>query len=407
MATNKLTDHQIRLAKPRSQPFKLTDGAGLYLLVKPTAAKSWRLKYRFGGKEKLLTLGPYPEIPLAEARSEAVAARKLLREGVDPVQHRKAARSNAAAAVDTFQVIAEEWMASRSNDWKPGYLETVKAAVAHNLYPAIGDVDIRAISVPFLRSHLLPIEERGRLDTLRKVLMWASAVFRFAIATGRAETDPASLLRGTFKSPKSQNFPAITEPREFGRLISKIREVHSVPARSGLLLLAYTFVRTSELRGAEWKEIDFKKAEWRIPADRMKMGKEHVVPLSVQGVGLLETMKPFSNGRFVFPNARKKNKPMSENTLLYTLYELGMKGRMTGHGFRAAASSMLNELGHDADVIERQLAHQEQNRIRAAYHRADYLEPRKKMMQAWADYIDTLAGKENFSAKAYLESRPD
>jgi hypothetical protein len=220
MATNKLSDNKVRQAKPKAAPFKLTDGGGLFVLVKPNGAKSWRLKYRHAGKERLLTIGPYPDVSLADARTHAADARRLLRDGTDPVQYRKRC---TAEATDTFETIAEEWIASKANDWKPSYLETVRAALALNLYPYVGRLGIKAITVPLLRGELLRMQERGKLDTLRKVLMWASMVFRFAIGTGRAENDPASLLRGTFKSAKSKNFAAITTPEEFGQLIARIR----------------------------------------------------------------------------------------------------------------------------------------------------------------------------------------
>jgi integrase len=236
------------------------------------------------------------------------------------------------------------------------------------------------------------MERRGALAALRKVRMWTSQVFRYAIATGRADADPAAPLRGTFKAHKGRNFAALTKPEQFGELIAKIKAYDgSLVTRCALMLMAYTFVRTGELRRAEWSEFDFQGGTWRVPAQRMKMGEEHIVPLSRQTLAVLAELKPLTgHSRLVFPNERKPTTPMSENTLLFALYRMGYHSRATGHGFRSSASTMLNELGFDADVIERQLAHQERNKVRAAYHRAEYLPERRVMMQRWADYVEDL-----------------
>jgi integrase len=368
----------------------LADGNGLFLLVHPNGSRYWRLKYRLGGKEKLFAIGVYPEVSLADAREKALSARRLIREGHDPVAARRVARSERAAVSETFKALAEEWIAARAHEWSPSYREAVQTALAANLYPQIGGLPIRSITVPVLRESLQLMERRGALSALRKVRMWASMVFRYAIATGRADTDPAAPLRGTFKAHKPRNFAALTDPREFGRLMVGIIHYDGSPlTRSALLLMAYTFVRTGELRGAEWSEIDESAALWRIPAHRMKMGEEHLVPLSRQALQVLSYLRELTGrGRLLFPNERRPEKPMSENTVLYALYRLGYHGRATGHGFRASASTMLNELGYDPDVIERQLAHRERNKIRAAYHRAEYLKERRDMMQGWADQVD-------------------
>ncbi|WP_336485198.1 tyrosine-type recombinase/integrase [Methylobacterium nigriterrae] len=395
MARDRLTDTKVRQAKPGPKPYKLSDGAGLFLLVNPNGARYWRLKYRVAGKEKLFAVGVYPEISLAEARDKVAQARRLIRDGGDPVADRKRQRSEAAAAADTFQVIAEEWLAARAGEWSPSYREAVHSALAANLYPQIGGCSIRSITVPVLRESLLLMERRGALSALRKVRMWASQVFRYAVATGRADSDPAAPLRGTFKAHKPRNFAAVTRAQEFGELIARIKTYDGSPVtRSALMLMAYTFVRTGELREAQWSEFDIDGAVWRIPAERMKMGDEHIVPLSRQALALLSDLRALT-GRspLVFPNERKLTKPMSENTVLYALYRLGYHGRATGHGFRSSASTLLNEMGFDPDVIERQLAHQERNKVRAAYHRAEYLDDRRQMMQRWADYVDELADR--------------
>jgi integrase len=393
MARDRLTDTKIRQAKPGLKPYKLADGAGLFLLAHPNGSKYWRLKYRLAGKEKLFAIGVYPEVSLGQAREKALEARRMIREGGDPVLERRRRRSDAGASSGTFQTIAEEWIASRANEWAPTYREAVHSALAANLYPQIGGYAIRSITVPVMREALLLMERRGALAALRKVRMWASLVFRYAIATGRADADPAAPLRGTFKAHKARNFAAITKAQEFGGLIAKVRTYDGSPVtRLAMLMLAYTFVRTAELRGAAWSEFDIEGALWRIPAERMKMGEEHLVPLSRQALDLLSELKPLTgHSRVLLPNERKPNAPISENTILYALYRLGYHSRATGHGFRSSASTMLNELGFDADVVERQLAHRERNKVRAAYHRAEYLPARREMMQRWADYIDELA----------------
>lgn len=400
MARDRLTDTKIRQAKPGPKPYKLADGSGLFLLVNPNGRRYWRLKYRIAGKEKLFAIGVYPEVSLAEARDKTLQARRLIREGADPVAERKRQRSEVAAAAETFQSVADEWLAARAGEWSPSYREAVHSALSANLYPQLGGYAVRCITVPIMRESLLLMERRGALSALRKVRMWASQVFRYAIATGRADNDPAAPLRGTFKAHKPRNFAAVTKAQEFGELVGRIRTYDGTPmTRSALLMMAYTFVRTGELRDARWAEFDLEGATWRIPAERMKMGEEHIVPLSRQVLALLSELRRLT-GRsvFIFPNERKATKPMSENTILYALYRLGYHGRATGHGFRSSASTLLNELGFDPDVIERQLAHQERNKVRAAYHRAQYLEDRRQMMQAWADYADRLADQ-NVSAE--------
>jgi integrase len=391
MAKDILSDAKLRSVKPASKPYKLYDGGGLFLLVQPNGSRYWRLKYRTAGKERLFAVGVYPEVGLADARERALDVRRLIREGSDPVVERRRQRLSTNASAETFKAIADEWIASRADSWSPSYVETVRSALAANLYPQIGGLPIRAINVPILRETLLLMEKRGALVALRKVRMWASLVFRFAIATGRAENDPAAPLRGTFKSQKGRNFSALTKSQEFGTLVARIKTYDGMVTRSALLLAAYTFVRTGELRAAEWSEFDLDATEWRIPAERMKMRAPHFVPLARQAVDLLVELRALTGrSRWVFPNERNAGKPISENTMLYALYRLGYHGRATVHGFRASASTLLNELGFNPDVIERQLCHQERNKVRAAYHRAEYLAERRSMMQRWADYVDEL-----------------
>ena len=399
MARDHLSDAKIRRAKPGARPHKLYDGGGLFLLIHPNGSRYWRLKYRVAGKEKLFAIGVYPEVSLADARAKAIDARRVIREGGDPVAERR--RHRAGSSAPTFKTMAEEWIASRENQWSLTYREAVQSALAANLYPQIGGLPVRSITVPVLREALLLMERRGALAALRKVRMWASMVFRYAIATGRAEDDPAAPLRGTFKSHRSRNFAALTKAQEFGQLVARIRSYDGSPVtRCALLLMAYTFPRTGELRSAEWTEFDLDGAMWRIPAERMKMREAHAVPLSRQAMEVLAELRPLTaNSRWVFPNERRPQKPMSENTMLYALYRLGYHSRATGHGFRSSASTLLNELGFDPDVIERQLAHRERNKVRAAYHRAEYLAERRELMQRWADYADALALRDSSEDK--------
>ena len=389
MARDLLTDIKIRQAKPRQKPYKLHDGAGLYLHIQTNGSKYWRLKFRHSGKERVFAIGVYPEVPLAAAREQAFKARRLIGDGLDPVAERRRARGSSA---ETFQVIAEEWIESQSNIWSASYKEGVQSALAANLYPRIGGTPIKAITVPVMRDALLVMEKREVLAALRKVRMWASGVFRYAIATGRAEANPAETLRGTFKAHKARNFAAITNRDELGDLVAKIRSYDgSIITRLALLLMVLTFTRTKELRWARWSEFEFERSEWTIPADRMKMREEHTVPLSRQALAIIEDLKLLRTSDFLFPNENNPRKPMSENTMLYALYRLGYHNRSTVHGFRSSASSLLNKMGFNPDWIERQLSHRERNKVRAAYHREEYLEERRGMMQQWADFIDGLA----------------
>ena len=392
MALNLLSATKIHQAKRRQSPYKLHDGAGLYLHVQTNGSKYWRLKFRHQGKERVFSIGVYPEVGLADARDEAAKARRLIRDGLDPVAERKTLRASNLSSAETFQAIAEEWIELQSNIWSASYKEGVQSALAANLYPRIGATPMKAITVPVMRDALLLMEKREVLAALRKVRMWASGVFRYAIATGRAEANPAETLRGTFKAHKARNFAAITNRDELGDLVAKIRSYDgSIITRLALLLMVLTFTRTKELRWARWSEFDFEKAEWTIPAERMKMREEHIVPLSQQALAIIEELKPLTGrSEFLFPNENNRRKPMSENTMLYALYRLGYHNRSTVHGFRSSASSLLNKMGFNPDWIERQLSDRERNKVRAAYHREEYLEERRGMMQHWADFIDGL-----------------
>lgn len=390
-----LSDIQIRNAKARAKQYKLSDGGGLYLLVTPDGRKYWRLKYRFLGKEKLLALGVYPDVKAAKAREDRDAAKRLLKEHQDPTTVRKQRRHAAKeASENTFEAITREWVEQRRHQWVPSHAARVLNSLENEIFPALGFRPISEITAPELLGTLRKVEARGALETAQRVLQRCDAIFRYGVVTGRCERSPAADLKGALKTPKHENRAALSaaDLPDFLRKLDAY-DGHLL-TRLALNLQALTFVRPGELRGAEWSEIDLEAAEWRIPAERMKMRAPHIVPLSRQAVAALEQLRQLSGrGRFVFPNQTKSGAPISENTVLYALYRLGYHSRATGHGFRATASTILNEQGWRADAIERQLAHKERNKVRAAYHRSEYLEERRQMMQAWADYLDMLKAR--------------
>lgn len=405
-----LTDRQIRSVKPQDKPLRLFDSGGLYLEVSPAGGRWWRFKYRFGGKEKRFSLGVYPDVPLASrveadnengkrrtikgARDLRDEARALLASGVDPSAQRKTdKREKKLRETNGFEAVAREWYAKRAQQWAPKHASDVLRRLEVNLFPEIGDKPIGEITAPVLLAAIRKIEHRGAYELAHRVLSVAGQVFRYGVASGRCERDPAPDLRGALTPAKSKNQPAVAaeELPALLRAIDGYGELGDKLTGHALRLLALTFVRTNELIGAEWSEIDTEGATWIVPAERMKMKTEHVVPLSRQALAILAELRALGGAsRYVFPG-RNPDKPISNNTMLFALYRLGYKGKMTGHGFRAVASTMLNESGFRPDVIERQLAHQERNAVRAAYHRAEYLSERRAMMQQWADMLDSLA----------------
>jgi Integrase len=388
MRTN-LTDTRIKGCKPKIKPYRVFDGGGLYLEVHPNKSKYWRLKYRFAGKERLYAIGSYPDTPLAKARDEADAARKLVKAGIDPVAHRKTQTiETQEAATNTFERLAREWIDHQGGRWKEGHKSDVKKSLENDVFPSIGHRPITDIKPPEILAVIRSIERRGVLETAGKILQRCSAVFRYAIQIGRCTYNPAGEMKGALKQKKVEHRAALTENDlpDFLKAVDKYNgDMQTINA---LKLLMLTIVRTGELRGAQWSEIDLDNATWRVPAERMKMKTEHLVPLSSQAVAVLrEQHKLTGQYPLVFPSRSNVMKPMSENTVLFALYRMGYRSRATGHGFRATASTILNEQGWKADVIERQLAHVERNKVRAAYHRSEYLAERKKMMQSWADYL--------------------
>jgi integrase len=388
-----LTAVEVRNAKPRGKPYKLFDGAGLYLEVTPNGARYWRLKYRFGGKEKRLALGVYPRVSIAEARERRDGAHRLLRDGGDPSALKQAAKREAKLSEGSaFRIVAEEWISKQRSRWQPGHAEAVARSLDMNIFPELGHRPIEEIEAPELRAVLQKIENRGAHEVRQRVQQRVGAVFRYGIATGRCLRNPAPDLRGAFTSPRVRHYSALNE-KELPEFLAKLDAYDGEPVtKFALRLLLLTFVRTGELRAAEWAEFDEDSAEWRIPAARMKMRDVHVVPLSRQALLLLKKLKPLTGAaRFVFPHWTNPARCMSENTILGALYRMGYHGRATGHGFRGTASTILNEMGFAPDCIERQLAHAERNKVRAAYNHAQYLPERRRMMQRWPDTLDALA----------------
>lgn len=388
-----LSDKKVRNEKPAERPKKLFDGGGLYMLVQPSGARWWRLKYRHAGKEKLLSLGVYPDVTLKQARANRDEARKLIADGIDPSAQRQADEAaKLLASANSFKAVAEEWMSHQrvaaitaaKSRW---ILETF-------LFPEIGRKPVNEITPRELLGALRKIEATGKLETASRAKIKAGQVFRFAIVEGKAESDPTASLRGALKSPKVKHHAAITDPKKMGELLRAIDAFSGQYVTECALKLApLVFVRPGELRKAEWSEFDLDGSTWRIPAARMKMKAAHLVPLSKQAVAILRDLYALTGrGRYVFPSVRAHDRPMSENTVTASLRRLGYSGdEMTGHGFRSMAATRLNEMGWRADAIERQLAHAESNKVRDAYtSAAQYLDERKKMMQAWADYLDAL-----------------
>lgn len=391
-----LTDTSIRSAKPQEKPIKLFDGGGLFLLVTPNGGKWWRLKYRFGGKEKLLSMGVYPAISLKEARKRREEAKEQIALGIDPGANRKAVKeATLAEAANSFEVVAREWHSKQKDTWVQSHGDKILARFVNDIFPLIGTKPVNTVTAPELLEPLRRIEARGAVETAHRTLQNCGQVFRYAIATGRAERDPSADLRGALSPIKHTSFASITEPKEIGALLRDIDAYQgNIIVCAALRMAPYVFVRPGELRRAEWEEfnLDAKEPEWRIPASRMKMRKLHIVPLSRQVLEILQDLHKYTgNGRYLFPSMRAKSAPISDVTLLAALRRMGYdKESMTVHGFRSMASTLLNERGYNRDWIERQLAHGEKNTVRAAYNYAEYLPERRRMMQEWADYLTAL-----------------
>jgi integrase len=395
-----LTDTAVRNAKPQAKSVKLFDGGGLYLEISPTGSKWWRWKYRFGGKERRLALGVYPDVSLKAARNKREAARQQLAAGIDPAAAKKAAKQ-AQAGADSFEAVAREWHAKFAPSWVASHGDRILRRLEADIFPWLGKRPIAEIKAPELLAALRRIESRGALETAHRAMQNCGQVFRYAVATGRAERDPTGDLRGALPPPKEKHHASIIEPKRIGELLRALDSYQGFFATKCALRLApLVFVRPGELRKATWNEINFETSEWRIPAERMKMREVHIVPLCRQAIDILHELEPLTGvgipakpavPRYIFPGGRSRERPMSEGAVLAALRRIGYgKDDMTGHGFRSMASTLLHEQGWNHQAIERQLAHAERNAVSAAYNYAEHLPERRKMMQAWADYLDVL-----------------
>lgn len=389
-----LTATSIKNARAVDKPLKLFDGGGLYLLVNPNGSRWWRFKYRYLGKEKLLSFGTYPDISLKDARDRRDEARKQLAADIDPGEHRKAMKTTLAVrSENSFEIVAREWFAKYSPNWAAGHSDKIIRRLERDIFPWLGGRPIAEITASDLLATLRRIESRGAIETAHRAQQNCSQVFRYAVATGRAERDSTADLRGALTPVKERHHASITDPKRVGELMRAIDGYRgSFITKCALRLAPLVFVRPGELRKAEWVEFDLDGAEWRIPAARMKAREQHIVPLAQQAVAILQELQGLTGDKqHVFPGVRTNGRAMSENTVNAALRRLGYaKDEMTGHGFRSMASTLLNEQGWHRDAIERQLAHAERNNVRAAYNFAEHLPERRKMMLAWADYLDSL-----------------
>ncbi len=398
-----LTKSKIDAAKPREKPYKLFDGRGLYIIINPNGRHWWRFKYRFGGSEKALALGVYPDVRLSAARKKRDDARRLIAEkGVDPAVSRKAAKTaRTIAQAGTFKAVAEEWLdagcpGSKRTKGRPSEETTrqLRLRLIKYVYPRIGHMPMVDITLADLRGVLTPIGKRGKQETAHRVRSLCERVYRYAIATERVDRKIAADLKGTPAPAEAKGFAAITEAKPFAALLNAIDGYEGQPATMTALKLApLVFVRPIELRAAEWAEFDLDAARWSIPDKRMKERLPHVVPLSKQAIRIIRDMQPISgNSKYLFPSLRSRERPISDNTLNAALRRLGLsKEEMTAHGFRKSASTLLHEMGYSPDEIETQLAHKRPG-VAGIYNKSHLLKQRTKMMQAWADYLDELKG---------------
>ena len=387
-----LTDIAVKNAQITEKQYRLADGRGLCLLVKPMGGKYWRFRYRFAGKEKELSIGVYPDISLKEARSACEEARLKLKQGTDPSEAKQISKKQINEDLEnSFEAIARAWHLGKKNGWTPRHADYVLRRLEADIFPVIGSKSIQTISSPDVLNALREIETRGAIDIAHRAQQTCGQIFRYAIAIGKTDRDVTAGLRGALKTRKKENYARL-EAKELPEFLQKLEDYDGeLQTKLAMKLLLLTFVRSGELRGAKWDELDLIKSEWRIPAERMKMRDPHIVPLSSQALKIIEKLKPLtSHSEYLFPNRNNPLTFISENTLLYCMYRMGYHSRATVHGFRATASTILNEHGFAPDVIERQLAHAERNKVRASYNHAQYLPERRKMMQWWGEYIEKV-----------------
>jgi integrase len=389
-----LSEVKVRTVKPQEKDFKLFDGGGLFLLVTKSGGKLWHFKYRFDKKEKKLALGAYPEISLIDARRRLDEARSQLAHGIDPGAIRKAQKQAKTESTETFEIIAREWHDRFTPSWNSRHAKGLLKRLERDVFPYLGAMPIKEIKATELLKVLRRVESRGALESTHRIRAICGQVFRYAIATGRAERDPAADLRGALPTVQTINRAAITEPAKVGELLRAIDGYQGgFVVQCALKFAPLVFVRPGELRHAEWSEIDYENAEWNIPAGKMKMKEPHLVPLSQQAIEILKEIKNLTGAsRYVFPSGRSFDRPMSDNAILAALRRMGYeKSEMSGHGFRAMARTILDEVLHvRPDYIEHQLAHAVRDPNGRAYNRTSHLAERKNMMQTWADYLDGL-----------------
>lgn len=387
-----LTDLRIKTAKPSEKAYKLTDAQGLHVLVQPNGSKLWQFRYRYQGREKTASIGPYPLVSLSDARVCRDKLRLEIRGGDDPVATKRIAlEKRLKAEGNAFESVARSWYAQWSKEKTARHAGYTLRRLEANVFPLIGSLPVASITPMQIVRLIKKVSDREAIDLASRIFQICGQVFRFGIAHGLCDRNPTSEIRPSdvLPSRRQSNYARVNQ-RELPQLMLDIEAYRGTPiTRLALKLMALTFVRTSELIQARWSEFDFEAMEWRIPAERMKMNTQHIVPLSSQAIEVLLVLKSLSGTQsLVFPGDRRRSVPMSNNTILKALDRMGYKGRMTGHGFRGIASTVLHEQGFDHMHIEIQLAHQERNRVSAAYNHAQYLEPRRRMMQAWADYLD-------------------
>lgn len=405
-----ITNAKAHNAKPAPKPYKLHDSGGLFLLVRPSGSKLWRYKYRIDSKENLFAIGEFyadkrtGHISVEAARRARDEARALVRKDIHPSHARQGQlRERIDENSNTFKSIALEWMERKKSNWTDNYASQIRKVFATDVFPYIGSLPITSVKAAHLLEIMQRVDARGATTYAHLIRQWSSAIFRFAVATLRAEYDPASPLQGAIVRKRTKHSTALSK-QELRAVLERLRSYRGDPGTTfGIRLMVLTFVRTIELRGAEWAEIDFDAAEWRIPGPRMKMREEHIVPLSRQALALLHELERETGDRkYLFPNRRRANAYITATTINRALERMGFLGEGTigfsGHGFRSTASTMLNEAGFRPDVIERQLAHEERNQVRASYNRAMYLPERRAMMQKWADMIDEIMGQEDRKA---------
>ena len=394
MPSDKLTELGVHKAKPGSKPKKFTDGRGLYLLLHPNGSKYWRMKYRFMGKEKLLALGVWPSVSLTEARKKRNESKLILKSGADPSMAKKNQKlTQYIRQSNTFGSVTEEWLEIKQKEWKSPYFDDVKSSIEIHLLPDLGQRPIAEITSPEVLSVLKKIEEQGKLEAASRSRQKCGAIFRYANLKQLCAHNPVSNLKGALASPQKKKFNSIA-PKDLPQFLLKLAEYDgAIITKLALRFIMLTLARTSEVRFALWDEFDLETEEavWRIPAERMKNKQEHIIPLSRQALMVISEVRRFTQGdKYVYHQLNNPNKPMSENTMLGAMYRMGYHSLATVHGFRATISTLLNEKGHNPDVIEHLLSHQEANKVRAAYNRAEYLSERRTTLQWLADHLDSL-----------------